>query len=129
MELAVFVVAEDQRVEVPGAGRVSADHEFLASIDAHLLPGSGAHTRLVAAIEALGHESLKSLRLHGPDQIGKARVEERGFTDRLTQRRQQPSLKQLSAVSQRRRHCIAAIKDQEIKYVIQKRRCAGAVIF
>src|SRR5438132_14182219 len=49
-ELVTFVVAENQSVEVAGAGRVSADHEFLASIDAHLLPGAGAHPRLVAAI-------------------------------------------------------------------------------
>jgi hypothetical protein len=41
--------------------RVSADHKFLALVDAHFLPGTGAKARLIFAAAALGHEPLKTL--------------------------------------------------------------------
>src|SRR5262245_36782228 len=37
-----FVIPEDQRIETPNAGRVSANDKFLAVIDSHLPPGARA---------------------------------------------------------------------------------------
>ena len=39
-EIAAPVVTENQGIEVLGAGRISADHELLALVDSHLLPGA-----------------------------------------------------------------------------------------
>src|SRR5579871_6293511 len=52
------VISEDQRIECFCADRVSADDEFLRTIDAHLPPRPGSQARLVRAVTALRDQPL-----------------------------------------------------------------------
>src|SRR5215831_12290419 len=49
-QLALLVVAEDQRIECARRFRITADYEFLALVDTHLLPGPGPLPRFIPAV-------------------------------------------------------------------------------
>src|ERR1041385_1688576 len=56
-KLIAGIVAEDQGVKVRSRGVVAADNKLLPSIDTHLLPGAGALTGLIGAVQTLRNQS------------------------------------------------------------------------
>ena len=70
-----LVISKNQRVKGPGADRVSADHELLTLIQAHLLPCAGALARLVSTVPPFGNDTLQSLRLNRLNDVLEARIQ------------------------------------------------------
>jgi uncharacterized protein (TIGR03435 family) len=70
-------------------GKYEENHnEFLAAIDAHFRPGTGALARLIFTVTTLCHEPFKSLLLHRTNQIRQACLKDRRITNRVRERRQ-----------------------------------------
>ena len=74
-----FVVAEDQSVEGSGAARVAADHEFLATVHAHLHPCAAAQTGFVDAGAPLRDQPFQTVRLDRLHEDRKVGVERSGI--------------------------------------------------
>ena len=74
-QLAVLIVANDERVEILGRRCVPSDNKFLAAVDSHLQPDTRSLTRFITAVQTRRNQTLEALRLHGTDQIIETRVQ------------------------------------------------------
>src|SRR5262249_18747758 len=59
-QLSVLIIANNQCVKISPGGRVAANAKFLALVHAHLLPGAGPLSSLIAATAALRNQSFKT---------------------------------------------------------------------
>ncbi len=55
-QLVRFVIADDQRLEMPAAKTVAADHELLRAINTHLALRAGTLAGCIGAVQALGDD-------------------------------------------------------------------------
>ena len=75
-KLAVFIVADDQRIKGM-ATRISADNKLLAAVDSVLEPCAQSLSRLVDGIFSFRDNSLKGMFLYSTDKICRRRL--KGF--------------------------------------------------
>src|SRR4051812_37957196 len=72
MSVMGMVVAEEQRTEdarsVALSGGPASDHQFLLTAQLHLAPRRRPPTRLVSAVQPLGHETLEMALLRDVEQ-------------------------------------------------------------
>jgi hypothetical protein len=117
-EIGTSVIAKNERVEVLRAGRVSADHEFLALIKAHLLPRLRSLAGFVSAVQTFGHQTFEVLSAHCGDQVSKTSIEHGGFANRFAELRDDLLAKDLPPSGERLRHDVEALNNQKIEDVI-----------
>jgi len=117
-----LVVPEDEGVERLRPNRVAANHKLLRAVDTHSLPGTRSQTRLVPAVDALGDQAFKSLRLHGLNEHRQTRIQRRSVSDRLGELREDLPLQQPAPGFQRLLHHIAPGQDHHIEHEVQHRR-------
>jgi hypothetical protein len=67
--LAVFVIAEEQRIEVLRTGRVPADDKLLLLVHPHRQPSTGTLSCFVAAIAAFRNDALQLMLPDGLDEV------------------------------------------------------------
>ena len=123
-----LVVTDNERVERLRPGRVAADHEFLAAVDPHLLPGARPQAGFVPAVQALRDQPFKALRLHGCDEHRQRGIERRRISDWFGELREDLLLQQLAPGLQRLLPHVAAGQDHHIEHEVQHRRLRGAVV-
>src|SRR6516225_9887300 len=121
-EVVPFIVPEDQRIEVPRAGSVPSDHKLLPLIDSHFAPGPGALAGFVPAVEAFGHNALKSVSFHTPHQIRKAGIQLGGLADGFTEVRQDVAAQYITTYRKLLWHDVLPSEDHNVENEINHHR-------
>ncbi len=80
----MFWIRYLQHIRWKSCSRAAANHKFLAAIDAHLAPGAAPLARFIATVVPFGDEAFESLSADQVNQIGKACLQHRRVTYRIS---------------------------------------------